>query len=96
MLYSYFTKLGKRLYYPKTGLKTHWLILKRFLIKVKIPTIPPLLVNGSFVTVFGKKASIFNYFFADQCSAINNGNVLPQISYKTNRRLLNTIYKRFM
>ena len=53
---SYFTDLGKRLIDPKTGPKTYWSILKRFLNKIKIPTIPPLLVNGTFETDFGKKS----------------------------------------
>ena len=89
---SYFTDLGKRLNDPKTGPKTYWSILKRFLNKIKIPTIPPLLVNGTFETDFGRKADIFNVFFAKQCSIINNGSVLPEISYKTNKRLINIIF----
>ena len=56
---------------------------------IKIPTIPPLLVNGTFVTDFGKKAGVFNIFFTNQCSIIDNGSVLPEISYKTNKQLLN-------
>ena len=31
------------------------------------------------------------FFFVDQCSIINNGSVLPEISYKTNKRLTNII-----
>ena len=84
---SYFTDLGKRLNDPKIGPKTYWSILKRFLNKIKIPTIPPLLVNGTFETDFGKKAGIFNVFFANQCSIINNGSALPAISYKTNKTI---------
>ena len=74
---------------PKTGPKTYWTILKRFLNKIKIPTIPPLLVNEIFETDFRKKASIFNIFFADQCSVFNNGSVLPGVSFKTNKRIKN-------
>ena len=61
------------------------------LIKSKYLPIPPLLVNGTFETDFGKKAGILNIFFADQCSIINNGSVLPEISYKTDKRLINII-----
>ena len=74
------------------GPKTYWSILKRFLNKIKIPTIPPLLVNGSFETDFRKKASIFNMFVSDQCSIFNNGSVRPEISYKTNKRITNIIF----
>ena len=35
-----------------TGPKTYWSILKRFLNKTKIPTIPPLLVDGVSETDF--------------------------------------------
>ena len=63
--------------------------MKNFLNKIKIPAIPPLLVNGMFVTDFSKKASIFNFFFAEQCSIFNNRSVLPEISYKTHKRLIN-------
>ena len=86
---SYFSDLGKRLNDPKTGPKTYWTILKRFLNKIKIPTIPPLLVNEIFETDFRKKASIFNIFFADQCSVFNNESVLPGVSFKTNKRIKN-------
>ena len=53
---SYFVKLGKRLNDPTTAPNTYWSILKRFLNKIKIPTIPPLLVDGNFVTDFKKKS----------------------------------------
>ena len=86
---SYFINLGKKLNDPQTSPKTYWSILKRFLNKTKIPTIPPLLVNGTFKTDFRKKAGIFNTFFADQCSIINNESVLPVINYKTHKRLTN-------
>ena len=53
---TYFTNLGKRLIDPDTSPKTYWSILKKFLNKVKIPNIPPLLINGVFETDFKKKA----------------------------------------
>ena len=61
-------------------------ILKCFLNKIKIPTIPPLLVNRTFETDFRKIAGIFNTSFAD---IINNGSVLAVINYKTHKRLTN-------
>ena len=51
--------------------------------KVKIPTVPPLLVNDIFVTDFKEKAGIFNYFFANQCNILDNSSNIPEISYKT-------------
>ena len=67
---SYFANLGERLNDPLTGPKTYWSILKRFMNKVKIPIVPPLLVNDNFVTDFKEKAGIFNVFFAEQCNNI--------------------------
>ena len=51
------------------------LCIKRFLNKIEIPTIPPLLVNGTFETDFRKKAGIFNTFFADQSSILITENL---------------------
>ena len=59
---SYFSSLGIRLNDPSTGPKTYWSILKRLMNKVKIPSVPPLLVNNLFVTDFTEKAGIFNTF----------------------------------
>ena len=88
---SYFINLGKRLNGQQTGPKTYWSILKRFLNKIKIPAIPPILVSGTFVTDFKKRTNIFNSFFADQCGIFNNGSVLPGINLKTNKQLTNII-----
>ena len=56
--------------------------------KIKIPTIPPVLVDGIFVTDFRKKASIFNVFFSEQCNIFDNGSTIPEVNYKTNTRIL--------
>ena len=84
---SYFANLGEKLNNPETRPKTYWSILKRFLNKIKIPTIPPLLVDGIFETDYKKKAAIFNTFFAKQCNIIDNGSVLPEIVFKSEKRL---------
>ena len=60
---SYFTNLGKRLNDPLSGPKTYWSILKRVTIKVKIPTVPPLLVNDIFVTSRKKLEFLILFFF---------------------------------
>ena len=43
--------------------KTYWSIVSRFLNKSKIPTIPPVLVNGK---LFQVKCEHFNFSFATQ------------------------------
>ena len=69
----YFTNMGKRLSDPRTSSKTYWSILKRFLNKIKIHAIPPLLVHDEFIIDFQRKASILNENFANQCSVLENG-----------------------
>ena len=61
---------------PTKSTKIYWSILKSFLI------------DKNSKTDFKKKAELFNSFFANQCSLINNSNQLPlTLSYKTNKRL---------
>ena len=72
---------------PKTAAKTYRAILSRPLYKKKIPAIPPLFVNGKFVSDFWEKESIFNNFFASVCTPIKNSSVLPLFSYRTNARI---------
>ena len=60
-----------------TSLKTYWSILKTLLNNKKIPCIPPLLQDNKYVTDFTKKAELFNLFFAEQCSIIDNSSELP-------------------
>ena len=83
----YFKSMGQKLNDPVTSPKAYWSILKRFLNKVKIPAIPPLLENGVFETNFKSKASIFNGFFSNQCNTFDNGSLLPDLNYRTPNRL---------
>ena len=70
-------------------LKTYWSILNRFLNNRKTPAIALLLVNGDIITNFSEKADLFNKFFADQCTPLNNANKLPPLYLKTGTKLCN-------
>ena len=74
----YYNNLAKRLNNPLLQAKTYWSILKTFYNNKKIPIIPPLLIDDKFVTDIQTKANIFNKFFADQCTLLKNGSVLPK------------------
>ena len=87
---EHFAKLSSKLDDPLLGPKTYWSILNGFLGKNKIPVIPPLIVNDTFETNLFKKASLFNDYFARQCSLIDNSSNLPQMKFRTDNRL-NTI-----
>ena len=74
----YYNNLAKRLNNPLLQARTYWSILKTFYNNKKIPIIPPLLIDDKFVTDIQTKANIFNKFFADQCTPLKNGSVLPK------------------
>ena len=62
---------------PKTSSKAYWSILKSFVNDKKIPIILPLYQNGTFITDFCQKAELFNSFFAEQCSILQNSSKRP-------------------
>ena len=84
---NYTLKMTTKLQDPKTAAKTYWAILSRLLYKKKIRAIPPLFVNGKFVSDFWEKRNLFNNFFASICTPIKNSSVLPLFSYRTNARI---------
>ena len=69
---KYYSRLTSKLSDIGKSSKAYWSILKSFLIGKKIPCIPPLFENNEYITDFKKKAELFNSFFANQCSLINN------------------------
>ena len=84
---NYLRKLGSKLADPNTGQKIYWKILNKFLNKCKIPRIPPLFVQDTFITNCKEKASIFNNFFTLQCNPLENDSSLPELYFHTNRRM---------
>ena len=84
---KYLHSLGAELTDPSTGSKKYWKILNTFLNKCKVPRIPPLFENRSFVTDCREKATIFNNYFAKQCTPFLTDSVLPPLVYHTNNRL---------
>ena len=74
---NYVNKIAQRLCDPNTSSKCYWSLLKTLLNGKKIPCIPPLFHGDKYIVGFQEKSEIFNSFFADQCSPISNGSVLP-------------------
>ena len=74
---KYNEQLAIKLSDPKTAPKPYWSILKTFAEGLKIPLIPPLLVNNEFVIDFLVKANLFNDFCREQCRPIKNDSSLP-------------------
>ena len=85
---KYYHCLIAKLNNPSTSSKAYWSILKAFVNGKKIPSIPPLFINGKFVTNFLSKANIFNTFFANQCTNIVTDSTVPSTpSFVSNKRL---------
>ena len=78
---------------PSTSSKTYCSVLNSFHNNKKIPCIPPILHENSFVTNFKEKAELFNSFFAKQCSIIDNGSEIPSFLHpKTDKSLSNITF----
>ena len=60
---KYYTDLGERLCDPSVGIKTHWKTLRKIINKKQVMNIPPILLDGVFITNFQNKADLFNDFF---------------------------------
>ena len=88
---TYYSKLASKLANPATSSKTYWSILKTFLNNKKIPCIPPLFHENKFITNFKEKAELFNTFFANQCTLLNNSSVLPNNLAKLTNKSLDTV-----
>ena len=77
-----------KLEYSNATPKTYWAILNRLLYNQKIPAIPPLFVDGSFISDYLKKANLFNNVFVFTCTLIKNNSVLSPLLYKTNVKII--------
>ena len=62
-----------------------------FLNNKKIPSIPPLKHQNKYVTDFKEKAEIFNSFFAEQCSLMNNSSKLPSTFSKRTDKFISSV-----
>ena len=85
------SRLSKKVVDPMTSTKSYWSTLKMFLNNKKIPCIPPLRHQNKYVTDFKEKAEIFNSFFAEQCSLMNNSSKLPSTFLKRTDKFISSI-----
>ena len=70
--FKYYRKISKKFSDPSTSPKCYWTLLNGR----KIPCISPLFYDNKFITNFKEKSEIFNFFFAKQCSLVDNGSSL--------------------
>ena len=71
---AYYTNLGTKLCDPKLWQKHFWTAYKKIGNKKKNVNIPPIIVNGIYISNCKQKADIFNMYFANQCTINDNGN----------------------
>ena len=88
------SRLSKKVVDPMTSTKSYWSTLKMFLNNKKIPCIPPLKHQNKYVTDFKEKAEIFNSFFAEQCSLMNNSSKLSSTFLKRTDKFISSISLR--
>ena len=80
---KYVIQVCEKMNDPITAPKSCSKIKNRFLSNKKIPAIPLLLVDGETISNFSQKTSIFNKFFASQCTPIQNSSSLPTFYLRT-------------
>ena len=80
---DYLSRLSRKLTDPSSSPNVFWGAMRRLINNKKISNIPPLQEGSSFVTNFSEKAAIFNKYFAQQCTPLQNSSVLPPLVYKT-------------
>ena len=68
-----------------TAQKMYWEILNPFINNIKIPSVPPLLINGKKVLNFFKRAELFNKFFVSQGSLVKDSITLPSFKLCANK-----------
>lgn len=86
---TYLKRLGSEVSNPQTSQKKYWAALKKLLNKSISTVIPPILCENVFVTDIKEKCILFNNYFKDQCTMLNNASVLPQFTKKTNLSIKN-------
>ena len=85
---KYHERLALNLNDPKIVPKIYWKILKRFVNGTKISLIPTLLFGNQVVTDFLVKANLFNNYFSQQCTTVDNASSIPpNITFGTEQKL---------
>ena len=83
---NYILKVSKKLEDSHAAPKAYWTISNRLIYNKKISAIPPLFVDGNFISDVFAKAKIFNNYFASIYIPIKKASVPTPFSYKTNTR----------
>ena len=63
---------------PQVKQKHIWTAYKKLANKNRNTNIPPIIMEGVYISNCNEKAEIFNNYFASQCTLNDNGSVLPE------------------
>jgi len=86
-------RLGSILNEPNINPKKYWSTLNLLIHKRKMTRIPPIRnANNIIVSDVSQKADVFNTFFANQCSLIENNSVLPPFNQPLVDNSLDTVH----
>ena len=88
---KYYSCLSKKLADSMASTKSYWSTLQMFLNNKKIPCIPLLKHQNKYVADFKEKAEIFNSFFAEQFSLMNNSRKLPSTFLKIIHKFISSV-----
>ena len=80
-------RLGSEVSDPRTGPKKYRTAMKKLLNKCKSTVIPPILLNNVLITDAQRKCELFNEYFRDQCTLLNNSSTLPFFELKTHHKI---------
>ena len=84
---NYILNMTSKLVHSHTAPKTCSVLLNRLHYNKKISAIPPLLVDGKFVSDCCEKGNFFNNFFVSVCTPIKSENTFPFSSYRIYSRI---------
>ena len=78
----YYTRIANRLNNTQKNTKTYWSLLKILFKQYKNPAYTTVISRKYFITDFKEKPELFDSFFFNQCSWLNNNSCynLPQIT----------------
>ena len=85
----YMKDLGAQVSNPRTGQKRYFTALKKLMNNKVSTLIPPILLEGRFITDIKEKCEAFNQYFKKQCTLVDTTSTLPLFARTTDKSLMN-------
>ena len=88
---KYFFRTSEKLNNPNTSTKCCWSLIKTLLNGKKVPCVPPIYDNNRYGTDFKEKCQLFNSYFSEQCTILDNISTFSNTCSKHTNNILDTI-----